>query len=194
MERIYSKSKSHPVAALFLEKKKQIWLYQKKIIFISCWWWCSVVRVWLFATPWTVAHQAPQLFTISQNVLKFTSIESVKVKVVQSCPTLCDPMDYIIHGILQIRILAWVAFSSPEDLHNPGIKPRPPALQVNSLPAEPQRKPKNTGVGNLSLLQWIFQTQESNWGLLHCKRILYQLSYQVNPSLPIESVMLCCCC
>ena len=37
---------------------------------------------------------------------------------------------------------------------------------------------QNTGVGSLSLLQGIFPTQGSNWGLLHCKRILYQLSYQ----------------
>ena len=34
----------------------------------------------------------------------------LKVKVVQSCPTLCDPMDSIFHGILQARILEWVAF------------------------------------------------------------------------------------
>ena len=60
----------------------------------------------------------------------------------------------------------------------PGIKPRSPALQANSLPAEPQGKPKNTGVSSLSLLQWIFPTQESNQGLLHCRWILYQLSYQ----------------
>ena len=64
-----------------------------------------------------------------------------------------------------------------QDLPSPGIKPRSPALQVDSLPAEPQRKPKNTGVANLSLLQWIFLTQELNWGLLHCRWILYQLSY-----------------
>ena len=32
------------------------------------------------------------------------------MKVAQSCPTLCDPMDYIVHGILQARILEWVAF------------------------------------------------------------------------------------
>ena len=37
---------------------------------------------------------------------------------------------------------------------------------------------QNTGVGSLSLLQQIFPTQESNWGVLHCRRILYQLSYQ----------------
>ena len=55
---------------------------------------------------------------------------------------------------------------------------RSPALQVDSLPAEPQGKPKNTGVSSLSLIQQIFSTQEWNQGLLHCRRILYQLSYQ----------------
>jgi len=35
---------------------------------------------------------------------------SWKVKVAQSCPTLCDPMDYTVHGILLARILEWVAF------------------------------------------------------------------------------------
>ena len=35
---------------------------------------------------------------------------TLKVKVTQSCPTLCDPMDYTVHGILQARILEWVAF------------------------------------------------------------------------------------
>ena len=39
-------------------------------------------------------------------------------------------------------------------------------------------KPKHTGVGSLSLLQQIFLTKESNRGLLHCRQILYQLSYQ----------------
>ena len=42
-----------------------------------------------------------------------------------------------------------------------------PALQADSLPAEPPGEPKDTGVGSLSLLQHIFETQESNWGLLH---------------------------
>ena len=63
----------------------------------------------------------------------------------------------------------------PGDLPNPGIKPRSPALQVDSLPAEPSEKLKNTGVGSLPLLQGIF---ELNWGLLHYTWILYQLSYQ----------------
>ena len=70
---------------------------------------------------------------------------------------------------------------SPGDLPIPRIEPRSPALQADSLPAEPKRKPKNTAVSTLSLLQQIFQTQESNMGLLHCRWILYQLSYQGSP-------------
>ena len=75
----------------------------------------------------------------------------------QSCPTLFDVMDYEVHGILQARILEWVAVS-PKG----GIEPRSSALQADSLPSEPLGKPKNTGVGSLSLLQGIFPTQESN--------------------------------
>ena len=66
----------------------------------------------------------------------------MKVKVTQSCLTLCNLMDYTVHGILQARILEWVEpFPFPGDLPNQGIKPRSPALQVDSLPAEPQGKP-----------------------------------------------------
>ena len=61
---------------------------------------------------------------------------------------------------------------------NPCLQPSSPTLQADSLPAEPQGTPKNTGLGSLSLFQGIFPTQEANWGLLHCRRILYQLSYQ----------------
>ena len=71
---------------------------------------------------------------------------------------LCDPMDYTVHGILQARILEWVASLSPEDLPNPGIEPRSPAMQADFLPAEPQGKSKNIEGDNLSLLQWIFFT------------------------------------
>ena len=64
-----------------------------------------------------------------------------KAKVTDSCPTLCNPMDSTGHGILQAKILEWVAFPFSEDLPNPGIEPRSPALRVDSLPAEPQGKP-----------------------------------------------------
>ena len=62
----------------------------------------------------------------------------VKVKVVQSCPTLCDPIDYTVHGVLQARILEWVAFPFSRGSSQPRVKPRSPALQADSLPAEPQ--------------------------------------------------------
>ena len=78
-------------------------------------------------------------------------------------------------GILQARILEWVAMPSSRDLPNPGIEAMSPALQVDSLPAEPPGKPKNTAVGSLSLRQGLFQTEESNRGLLYCRMILYQL-------------------
>ena len=61
------------------------------------------------------------------------------------------------------------------------LEPRSPALQADSLPFEPPGKPENTGVGSLSFLQGIFLTQELNRGLLHCRRFLYQLSYEGSP-------------
>ena len=63
-------------------------------------------------------------------------------------------------GILQVGLLEWAAMPSPPgDLPNPRIEPRSPALQVDSLLSEPPGKPKNTGVGSLSLLQGIFPTE-----------------------------------
>ena len=72
----------------------------------------------------------------------------------------------------------------PGNLPKPGSEIRSPALQVDPLPAEPQGKPKYTGVGSLSLLQGIFPTQKSNQGLLHCRWILYQLGYDGSPGIP----------
>ena len=104
---------------------------------------------------------------------------SAAAKSLQSCPTLCDSIDRSlpgspIPGILQARRLEWVAFPTPGDRPNPGIKPRSPALQEDSVPAEPKVKPKNTIVSSLSLLHQIFPTQEANWSLLHCGIVALQ--------------------
>ena len=88
----------------------------------------------------------------------------VKVKVPQSCLTLYDPVDYTAHGILQARILEWVASPFSRGSPKPGIEPRSPALQADSLPAKPPGKPKNTGMGSLSFLQRIFLTQGNKTG------------------------------
>ena len=99
----------------------------------------------------------------------------------QLCPTLCDFMDYTVHGILQTRIPEWVAF--PFSRGSSQHRERTQVSRIAALPAEPQGKPKDTGVGSLSLIQGIFPTQESNWTLLHCRQILHQLSYQGSPDI-----------
>ena len=63
------------------------------------------------------------------------------MKVVYSCLTPCDPTDcnlpsLSVHGILQARILEWVAMLFTGDLPNPRIEPGSPALQVDSLLSE----------------------------------------------------------
>ena len=117
--------------------------------------------------------------------LKYVKIKSIKTiwfseEVSQS--VMSDSLRS--HGLIQSMEFSrpeyWSGqpFPSPGDLPNPRIKSRSPALQADSLPAEPQGKSKNTGMGGLSLFQQIFLTQESNQDLLHCRWILYQLSYQ----------------
>ena len=62
----------------------------------------------------------------------------MKVKIAQSCPALCDPVDDTVHRILQARILKWVAFTRGSS--QPRDQARSPALQADSLPGEPQGK------------------------------------------------------
>ena len=92
--------------------------------------------------------------------------------------TLWYPMDYKIHGIPQARIPECIVFPFSMGFSQPRDRTQVSRLQAGSLPAEPPGKPKNTGLGSLSLLQWIFPTQKSSQGLLHCRQILYQMSCQ----------------
>ena len=71
-------------------------------------------------------------------------------------------------GILQAGILEWVAMSSSAGSSQPRNQTCSPTLQADSFLFEPSGKPKNTGVGSLSLLQEIFPTQESVEVLLRC--------------------------
>ena len=94
--------------------------------------------------------------------------------VAQLCLTLCHPIDCSMPGSSMwgfSRQEYWRGLPCPlpRDLPNPGIKLRSPTLQADSLLSEPPGKPKNTGVGSLPLLQGIFPTQGSNWGLLNCR-------------------------
>ena len=127
--------------------------------------WCAaihgVAKSWTRMSDWTELNWSLQ-WCLTCKCLK------VKVKVIQSCLTLIQSMEFS-------RPEYWSGwpFSSPGYLPNPGIEPRSPTLQADSLPAEPQGKPKKTGVGSLSLLQQIFPTQELNRGFLHCRRIFF---------------------
>ena len=108
--------------------------------------------------------------------------------VVQLYPTLCESIACQASLFMEFsrqEYCSRLPCPPPGDLTNPEIKPMSPTLQADSLLFEPPGKPKNTGVGSLSLLQGIFQTQESNRGLLHCRGILYQLSYQGSPEVTI---------
>ena len=87
----------------------------------------------------------------------------------------------LLHGVLQARILEWVAFPFSRGSSQPRDRTQVSCIAGRFFPAEPQGKPKNTRVGSLSLLQGIFPTQESNQSLLHCRWILYQLSHKGNP-------------
>ena len=97
----------------------------------------------------------------------FSIYVKVKAKVAQSCLTLCGPMVYTVHGILQARILEWVAFPFSRGSSQPRDGTQVSHIAGGFLPAEPQGKPKYTEMGSLSLLQQFFLTQESNQGLLY---------------------------
>ena len=82
----------------------------------------------------------------------------------QPCPTLCYPLDCSLPGSSVLGDFSRQEYQSglpcppPGDLLNPRIKPQSPTLQVDSLLSESPGKPRNTGVGSLSLFQGIFPT------------------------------------
>ena len=88
--------------------------------------------------------------------------EKVKVLVAQSCPTLFNPMDCTslgssVHGIFQVRILEWVAIPFSRGSSQPRNQNGSSALQVDSLPSEPPRKPSSDWLGAVE------SHQEESW-------------------------------
>ena len=85
-----------------------------------------------------------------------------------SCVQLfATPWIYTVHGILQARILEWVDFLCSRGSSQPRDKIQVSHIAGTFFISWAKGKPNNTGVGSLSLLHWIFLTQESNWGILH---------------------------
>ena len=96
----------------------------------------------------------PLCLCASEKILEIVRVTGKeKWKLLGHVQLFCHPMDCTVHGILQARILECVAFRFSSDFLNPGIEPRSPTSQADSLPAEPPGKPKNTGEGSLFLLQ-----------------------------------------
>ena len=114
----------------------------------------------------------------------------------ESCSVVSDslwPLDHTVHGILQAVYWSGWLFPSPGDLPNPGIKPRSPILQVDSLPAEPQGKPKNSGVGSLSLLQGIFSNpppwQSSGGNTLSISFTHIQFAFPLKSAMAVHTLI-----
>ena len=80
---------------------EQLLKVKLKTAFLECSKWSRKGTVW-FSHIWEFSDTEIPSVSCPQ--------DKVKVKVAQSCPTLCDPMGYTVHGILQARILEWVAF------------------------------------------------------------------------------------
>ena len=88
-------------------------------------------------------------------------------------------MNYTVYGILQARILEWVAFPFSRGSSQPRDQTQVSHIIGRFFTSSATREAQEySGVGSLSLLQQIFPTQELNQGLLHCRCILFQLSYQ----------------
>ena len=117
------------------------------------------------------------------------------VCVAQSCPILCDPRDCSPpgssdHGVLHARILELVDIPSSRMSSQPKKRTQVSHIAGRFLSSESSGKPKNTGVGSLSLLEGIFLTQELNQGLLHCRQTLYQLGYQGSPHIMYRETLI----
>ena len=102
------------------------------------------------------------------------------------------PVDYPVHRILQARILEWVAFPFFRASSQPRDRPRLPTLQADSLPAEPQGKPKIqkknyqmfakiwSNWNSPILLEWL--PREIIWSIYH------NLAHQCPMNLAISTV------
>ena len=90
-------------------------------------------------------------------------------------------MDYTVHGILQARILEWVAYPFSRGSSQPRDQTQISHIAGGFFTIWATRETQEYWRGSLYLLQGIFLTQESNRDLLHCRQILYQLSYQESP-------------
>ena len=120
-------------------------------------------HVQLFATPWTVAHQA----SLSMG---FSRQEYLPPGHLPNRGT--EPMS------LMSPALAGGFFTTCATCESESRSVVSDSLRPHGLYSPWNSPGQNTGVGRLSLLQGIFPTQGLNPGLPHCRQILYQLSHK----------------
>ena len=89
----------------------------------------------------------PMVFPVVMFGCESWTVKKVESEVAQSCPTLCDPMDYPYQapqsmGFSRQELWSGLPFPSPGNLPNPGMEPRSPALWADALPSELLEKPQ----------------------------------------------------
>ena len=156
--------------------------------------WSVIAAMKLRLAPWKKSYDRPRQYIKKQRHYfadKGLSSQSYDfsrshvwmweklVKVAQLHPILCNPTDYTVHGILQSRILVWVAFPFSRG----SSQPKYPSLQVDSLPAEPQAQ--FSSVQSLSRVR-LFATP---WITEHQVSLSITNSRSLLKLMSIESVM-----
>ena len=104
---------------------------------------CSLLvkTLWALGITWPRFRKETVLRILWEKI----SLSKESVSVTQLYPTLCDPIDCSppgssVHGVLQRRVLEWVAMPSLGDHPDLGTEPRSPAMQADSLLSEPPGK------------------------------------------------------
>ena len=126
---------------------------------------------------------SPSFPVLGRDSLLLSQLGCCCCSVAKSCLTLCNPTDCSPpgssgHGDSPGKNTAVGCLPSSRGSSQLRDQTQVSCIVDRFFTTEPPGKPKNMGVDSLSLLQGIFPIQESNWGLLHCKWILHQLSYQ----------------
>ena len=107
--------------------------------------------------------------------------EKVEVKVTQLCLTFCDPMDYTMHGILQARIMEWVAVPFSKGCCQLQDRTQVSRTAGRCFTNWATREAQEYWSGQPIPSPGDLPDPELNWGLLCCRWILYQMSYQASP-------------
>ena len=140
-------------------------------------------RLQEFSTLWALALVFLYSPTSYTTLLSFSLVS-------QPCPTLCNPMDcsppgLSVRGILQTRILEWVAIPSSRGSSQPRDRIQVSHIVGGFFTDWATREAQKYWSGSPSLIQGFFPTQEWNRGHLHCRQILYCQSHQASPYHPL---------